>query len=130
MIEQNAYSATWHAVFGTRPEEATAREVAFLARVLPSGSVLDVCCGTGRHLAGLAALGHTVTGVEREPAVARAAREAVPATRYGDNAPMAAVCCNVCRTCTTTNLLALAVGAGAGAVYGVARFAKRTAARI
>jgi hypothetical protein len=51
------------------------------------------------------------------------------ATRYGDNAPMAAVCCNVCRTCTTTNLLALAVGVGAGAVYGAARFASRLVRR-
>jgi hypothetical protein len=49
------------------------------------------------------------------------------ATRYGDNAPMAAVCCNACRTCTTTNLLALAFGVGAGAVYGAARFFKRLA---
>jgi hypothetical protein len=49
------------------------------------------------------------------------------ATKYGDNAPMAAVCCNVCRTCTTTNLLALATGAGLGAVYATARFARRLA---
>lgn len=47
------------------------------------------------------------------------------AAKYGDHAPMAAVCCNACRTCTTTNLLALATGAGVGALYGVARFAKR-----
>ena len=47
------------------------------------------------------------------------------ATKVGDQAPMAAVCCNACRTCTTTNLLALATGTGLGAVYGVARFAKR-----
>jgi hypothetical protein len=45
--------------------------------------------------------------------------------KYGDQAPMAAVCCNACRTCTTTNLLALATGAGLGAVYAVGRFAKR-----
>ncbi len=51
------------------------------------------------------------------------------ATRYGDNAPMAAVCCNVCRTCTTTNLLALATGAGLGAVYATAHFARRLARR-
>ena len=82
MTRPNAYSATWHAVFGaSRPEETTAVEVAFLARVLPHGPVLDVCCGRGRHLAGLAALGYTVTGVERDSAVAQAAREAVPAAR-------------------------------------------------
>jgi SAM-dependent methyltransferase len=81
----NAYSATWHAVFGaTQPAETTAREVAFLARVLPlpmHRTVLDVCCGSGRHHAGLAALGYSVTGVERDPAVARAARESAPAAR-------------------------------------------------
>jgi SAM-dependent methyltransferase len=76
---------TWHAVFGaTQSEETTAREVAFLARVLPlpsRGPVLDVCCGSGRHLAGLAALGYEVTGIERDPAVAEATRGAVPGAR-------------------------------------------------
>jgi SAM-dependent methyltransferase len=81
VTEPNVYSRTWHAVFGTRPEKTTAREVAFLARVLPDGPVLDVCCGSGRHLAGLAALGREVTGVERDHAVAQAARDAVPAAR-------------------------------------------------
>ncbi len=47
------------------------------------------------------------------------------AAKVGDQAPMAAVCCNACRTCTTTNLLALATGAGLGAVYAVGRFARR-----
>jgi hypothetical protein len=51
------------------------------------------------------------------------------AARYGDQAPMAAVCCNACRTCTTTNLLALATGAGLGAVYAVGRFARRIVTR-
>ncbi len=81
----NTYSATWHAVFGmTQREEVTAREVAFLSAVLPlpaHRSVLDVCCGGGRHLAGLSALGYDVTGLERDPVVARAAREAVPVSR-------------------------------------------------
>jgi SAM-dependent methyltransferase len=50
--------------------------------VLPppeSGPVLDVCCGSGRHLAGLSALGYDVAGIERDPAVAQEARAAVPA---------------------------------------------------
>ena len=47
------------------------------------------------------------------------------AAKYGDQAPMAAVCCNACRTCTTTNLLTLATGMGLGALYAVGRFAKR-----
>jgi SAM-dependent methyltransferase len=58
--------------------------VAFLARVLPapaSGPVLDVCCGAGRHHAGLSALGYEVVGIERDPAVAARARETVPPAR-------------------------------------------------
>jgi hypothetical protein len=56
-------------------------------------------------------------------------RMAQAASKYGEQAPMAAVCCNACRTCTTTNLLALAFGAGAGAVYGATRLAKRVVSR-
>jgi hypothetical protein len=51
------------------------------------------------------------------------------AARYGDHAPMAAVCCNACRTCTTTNLLALGMGAGLGAIYAIGRFGKRLVRR-
>jgi hypothetical protein len=51
------------------------------------------------------------------------------AAKYGDQAPMAAVCCNACRTCTTTNLLALATGAGLGTLYAVGRFARRVVSR-
>ena len=51
------------------------------------------------------------------------------AAKYGDHAPMAAVCCNACRTCTTTNLLALATGVGLGALYATGRFAKRLVGR-
>ena len=38
-------------------------------------------------------------------------------SKYGEHAPMAAVCCNACRTCATTNIagLGLAAIAGAGA---------------
>jgi len=43
--------------------------------------VLDVCCGGGRHLAGLSALGYVVTGVERDPGVAQSAREVAPTAR-------------------------------------------------
>ena len=51
------------------------------------------------------------------------------AAKYGDQAPMAAVCCNACRTCTTTNLLTLATGAGLGALYATGQFAKRIVTR-
>jgi hypothetical protein len=37
------------------------------------------------------------------------------ATKYGEVAPTATVCCNACRTCVQTNLLAVAT-AGVAAV--------------
>jgi hypothetical protein len=51
-------------------------------------------------------------------------RMAQAAGRYGEHAPMAAVCCNACRTCVTTNILGMALAGitGAGvAVWGLAR---------
>jgi hypothetical protein len=47
------------------------------------------------------------------------------AGKYGENAPMAAVCCNVCRTCVTTNILAVVTAGIAGAGYAVTNFARR-----
>jgi hypothetical protein len=52
-------------------------------------------------------------------------RLAETAAKYSDNAPMAAVCCNACRTCVTTNVLTLAGGIALGAACVVARFARR-----
>ena len=51
------------------------------------------------------------------------------ATKFGDQAPMAAVCCNACRTCATTNLLALGLAAGTGALYAAGRFGRRLTRR-
>ena len=45
---------------------------------LPSGVALDAACGTGRHSAYLASLGHTVIGVDSSPAMLERAREKVP----------------------------------------------------
>ena len=36
------------------------------------------------------------------------------AAKYGENAPLAATCCNACRTCVQTNLLGVALGGLAG----------------
>jgi hypothetical protein len=46
------------------------------------------------------------------------------AAKYGDVAPNAAVCCNACRTCVTTNLVGLALAGVAGLGSFVRRFAK------
>jgi hypothetical protein len=55
-------------------------------------------------------------------------RVAQATAKYGDNAPMAAVCCNACRTCVTTNVVSLTLAAVAGAGYAVVRFARRVIA--
>ena len=47
------------------------------------------------------------------------------AAKYGENAPMAATCCNACRTCVQTNLIALTLGLGMGAVAWVMRLVRR-----
>jgi hypothetical protein len=54
-------------------------------------------------------------------------RAAQAVAKYGDHAPMAAVCCNACRTCLSTNVIGIAAAALAGSGYAVARFARRVA---
>lgn len=49
--------------------------------------------------------------------------------RAADHAPILPACCNVCRTCTTTNVVGLAFGAVAAAGYGLARLGKRLVGR-
>jgi hypothetical protein len=51
------------------------------------------------------------------------------AGKYGENAPMAAVCCNACRTCVTTNIVGLATATVAGAGYAVANFTRKRLAK-
>jgi ubiquinone/menaquinone biosynthesis C-methylase UbiE len=45
---------------------------------LPVGVALDAACGTGRHTAYLASLGHNVIGVDSSPGMLAAARSKVP----------------------------------------------------
>jgi hypothetical protein len=56
-------------------------------------------------------------------------RMAQAAGKYGEHAPMAAVCCNACRTCATTNIASLGLAAGAGVVAATVRFSRRLARR-
>jgi len=49
---------------------------------LPAGVALDAACGTGRHSAYLAELGHTVIGVDSSPRMLERAREKVPAGSF------------------------------------------------
>jgi hypothetical protein len=50
--------------------------------------------------------------------------------KYGEQAPMAAVCCNACRTCVTTNALSVVFAAVGGAGYARANFARRRYANL
>jgi SAM-dependent methyltransferase len=58
--------------------ERTEDDLAFLARVLPPAParILDVACGLGRHMRGLAALGYDCIGLELNGDVAAEARAA------------------------------------------------------
>lgn len=49
---------------------------------LPPGTALDAACGTGRHTEYLAALGHTVIGVDGSPEMLAAARAKIPGGEF------------------------------------------------
>lgn len=52
---------------------------------LPRGVALDAACGTGRHSAYLASLGHTVIGVDSSAAMLERAREKVPEGEFHES---------------------------------------------
>jgi len=51
------------------------------------------------------------------------------AGRYGEHAPLATTCCNACRTCVTTNLMTVLLGAGAAVGLFVTRVARGFSAK-
>ncbi len=51
---------------------------------LPVGVALDAACGTGRHTAYLASLGHEVIGVDNSPGMLARARAKVPGGEFHD----------------------------------------------
>jgi len=56
-------------------------------------------------------------------------RVAQATAKYGENAPMATVCCNACRTCVTTNIVGVVIAGFAGTAYAVANFTRRRFAK-
>jgi hypothetical protein len=54
-----------------------------------------------------------------------AGRAAQAAAKYGEHAPTAAVCCNACRTCVQTNLIAVTIAGMAAVGTGLTRLARR-----
>jgi hypothetical protein len=61
------------------------------------------------------------------PTTAWKGRLAQAAARYGEISPAATTCCNTCRTCVQTNLLAAALTGLAAASGTIVRFARRLA---
>ena len=47
------------------------------------------------------------------------------AARYGEHAPMATTCCNACRTCVQTNIVAAVLAAVVATGTGIARVVRR-----
>jgi len=80
----HTYSRQWfNAFLGTIDEAIVEREVAFIARQIgPATSVLDLCCGPGRHAAPLAERGYHMLGLDLDHAALRDARRRAPATSF------------------------------------------------
>jgi len=75
------YSPDWYAIFlDAIPATQTEAEVAFIARQLPlesHASLLDLCCGPGRHANLLASRGYQVLGIDNNAEqIARATAQA------------------------------------------------------
>jgi len=80
----NTYSAKWFELFmlSINPEK-TAREVEFIMDQLPLDhflSLLDICCGVGRHSNRLASLGYEIVGFDSDASILERAGEDAPLT--------------------------------------------------
>ena len=65
------------------PAESPSPWVARFAPLMPAGEALDLACGSGRHARLLAALGHPVIALDRDPqALARAAGQGITPLEY------------------------------------------------
>lgn len=83
----NSYSTQWFDLFLRRiPTIQTQREIAFLRAYLPKPNyrtILDLCCGAGRHTNPLAAAGYQVLGLDQNCTALAQAQEHAPSTaRY------------------------------------------------
>jgi ubiquinone/menaquinone biosynthesis C-methylase UbiE len=71
----------WAAWYDDQPNQLLEIEQPIVREILdglPVGVALDAACGTGRHAAYLASLGHTVIGLDSSPGMLARAREKVP----------------------------------------------------
>ena len=77
---QEGYDA-WAPSYDGQPNQLLEIEQPIVREILqglPVGVALDAACGTGRHAAYLASLGHTVIGVDSSPRMLAVARDKVP----------------------------------------------------
>jgi ubiquinone/menaquinone biosynthesis C-methylase UbiE len=73
--------AGWAEFYDEAPNQLLDLEQPIVREILdglPVGVALDAACGTGRHSAYLASLGHNVIGVDTSPEMLAVARERVP----------------------------------------------------
>src|SRR4029079_5994024 len=84
MTGHHSYSRQWFNTFlGTIDESVVAREIAFISRQIgPARSVLDLCCGPGRHTASLAERGYHVVGLDLDAAALRDPQPRAPTTPF------------------------------------------------
>jgi len=80
----HSYSRQWFTTFlGRIDESIVAREIAFIeSQIGEASSVLDLCCGPGRHAAPLAEYGYHVVGLDLDDAALRDARRRAPTTSF------------------------------------------------
>jgi SAM-dependent methyltransferase len=78
MQEGYAQWAPWYDEPGNALLEAEEPVVRAILDRLPAGVALDAACGTGRHGAYLASLGHRVIGVDATPEMLAVARAKIP----------------------------------------------------
>ena len=78
------YSRQWFTTFLRHIDESVVRrEVAFITRQIgTSKSVLDLCCGPGRHMAPLAEQGYDVVGLDLDESALHDARRRAPASAF------------------------------------------------
>jgi len=80
----HTYSRQWFTTFlGSIDESFVAREVEFIVRQIGlAKSVLDLCCGPGRHAAPLAIRGYNVVGLDLDAIALRDARDRAPGSSF------------------------------------------------
>jgi SAM-dependent methyltransferase len=84
--EPNVYSRQWFEFFHVSIDEArTIQETTFVCRCAPLpdfGTLVDVCCGMGRHARALSNRGYSVIGIDRDADIISKARELADGPNY------------------------------------------------